>query len=759
MAHNFQFVEDEEPLARTAQINGKEHVLIDGYSQWKLDFGRHFEATENDPYLMARDPDIDVSEENQGSFADIIADLTTTVSAGVRATLPPPLFLQLQIQRFGKSAITSAPNAYGESFTLNGIGNGLSPAPSNTVPGMVVPLPLHYSSIDQDYDDKNAPVPGGKDFASLLKDEKTVPDKDRMVVVGVIDDGINITHRRFRDHQGRSRIDHAWVQDAPHNNCLETEAKKVSTVPYGREVTRCEIEQKLKEAQGDERAALKALGFLPEPGSLRPTNLNQRVTHGTAVMDLAAGYDADDKRGVNHRIVAVQLPPAATRDTSGASLTSFARNAALFIFARARAMSARADRPLPVVLNFSFGFAAGPHDGRFILERIMRHASLQYRLWAEDKFGTSTAAIRVVPAGNTALAQLHAVGDVYSEDKKSKISTLKTGLRLQPGDRTSSHVEIYIPQSSKGGLFRLTTPDGQSFDATFDDWAMQTAYNLTRDGELIGRLYLETIFPNDDKTKKRDLAGHRILLSFAPTDTSSFRKRKLTPTPAGLWHLEVHAQFDEKPSPIRAWVQRDDPFGSVATGARQAYFDDPTYEEDRFEKNGAVRLVDQEQPKTTIRRSGSLSGLATNPREGTFEMNKGEDEMLDLVVATGITANTSVVSYAGAASTNTALNIEAPNVAAVVERSRVQRSILTRGTFGDSIAPLNGTSLAAPQVARQIARALSRMDDQQRASVTPARFLSGMVRKAELVSTPDQIDDNKHLARPSRKMRNNLLRQ
>ncbi|MEL7229927.1 MAG: hypothetical protein AAGK38_08470, partial [Pseudomonadota bacterium] len=257
----------------------------------------------------------------------------------------------------------------------------------------------------------------------------------------------------------------------------------------------------------------------------------------------------------------------------------------------------------------------------------------------------------------------------------------------------------------------------------------------------------------------RDLAGHRMLLSFAPTDTSTFRKRKLTPTPAGLWHLEVHAQFDEKPSPIRAWVQRDDPFGSVATGARQAYFDDPTYEEDRFEKNGAVRLVDQEQPKTTIRRSGSLSGLATNPREGTFEMNKGEDEMLDLVVATGIAANTSVVSYAGAASTNAALNIEAPNVAAVVERSRVQRSILTRGTFGDSIAPLNGTSLAAPQVARQIARALSRMDDQQRASVTPARFLSGMVRETELVSTPDQIDDNKHLARPSRKMRNNLLRQ
>ena len=144
-----------------------------------------------------------------------------------------------------------------------------------------------------------------------------------------------------------------------------------------------------------------------------------RVAHGTHVLDLAAGAKPGDNV-LDRPIIGVQLPFATTQDTSGGSdLTPMVLSAIEHILLRADALG-RGVNMLPVVINFSYGLIAGPHDGTCELERGI-DKRLQKR---PDKLRI------LLPAGNSHLSRCHAEVTFAHRGE-----TVELAWRVLPDDR------------------------------------------------------------------------------------------------------------------------------------------------------------------------------------------------------------------------------------------------------------------------------------------------------------------------------------
>jgi hypothetical protein len=211
-----------------------------------------------------------------------------------------------------------------------------------------------------------------------------------------------------------------WVQDAPapgHERGLGegpqtgfahdplTPAQQVQTdvhpVPYGQEMRARNIDHLLADGgRVDEDSLYRRAAAQLGQSWLR--SVSRRVAHGTHVMDLAAGYDLSDAEREQRPIVCVQLPEATTADPSGESLDAYALDAIRYILERADEIARR--KPgrshLPVVINFSFGDVAGPHDGSSNLEKAIDELVRERRRMAPLEI--------VIPSGNAHLARLHA---------------------------------------------------------------------------------------------------------------------------------------------------------------------------------------------------------------------------------------------------------------------------------------------------------------------------------------------------------------
>jgi hypothetical protein len=213
----------------------------------------------------------------------------------------------------------------------------------------------------------------------------------------------HVAHDRFRieneDGSFASRVDFAWIQDG--------EAVAAKRKPaFGREWLRQEIEEAINASNGDEETVLTRLQLVDftSPGS---RSLARRLTHGTGVLDIATGTASGDGAAdaVNQRIVSVQLPALVTMETSGALLNLFLLAGLHYILERARLISKHVSpaAPLPVIINFSFGIAGGPHDGRHFIERAFQALIEDHK---DSKFGGDVHV--VIPSGNLFLTRGHA---------------------------------------------------------------------------------------------------------------------------------------------------------------------------------------------------------------------------------------------------------------------------------------------------------------------------------------------------------------
>ena len=495
------------------------------------------------------------------------------------------------------------------------------------------------------------------------------------VVVAVIDDGIPFAHRNLLDSTGYStRVEYCWLQGAASDWRL----------PYWRDLTRSEIDA-LRAKHGSDEDTIYAHSGAIDLVTRQTPAIFRFGTHGSHVLDAAAGWRSGMRPQEMDRIrvVAVQLPPAVTIDTTGIGKDAFILDAFDYVFQCARkiaeAYCGDPNAPLSVIINLSYGYTDGPHDGSSLLEQAIRE-----RIVAREKTGSPTKL--VMPAGNSFADR------VYGEVPVEAINSGKPysiPWRLQPTDRTPNYLEVWLPfMASTPAAFSISirSPIGEECSATQAlnfDLALQPATIINVDaalslrGQTIGQCSVEAY---NEKWV-------RILVSLAATETVD---KALPAAPSGRWQVEIlKTAGDELTSPVACRILRDnDPFG-YSRGGRQSYFDDPL--DPRFNERGELSRIETGEP-AFVKRFGTLNGIATH------------DKVCVVGGYYGNTGRATEYSSAGPKPSGKALPSAGDvHVSAISDDSTVLRGVSSAGSRSGANFRLSGTSVAAPKIARLLA--------------------------------------------------------
>lgn len=503
-------------------------------------------------------------------------------------------------------------------------------------------------------------------------------------IMAVIDDGIAFAHGNLRDAAGATRVEFCWQQGADREVIAEP------TVLFGREYLSNDID-KLIQAYGHDEDLLYRHASA-DRGAYAGGTIDRSATHGAHVLDAAAGHRHGSQPNPDHpvppagnldalRMIVVQLPAPATIETASFGKDAFILSAFHYIFDRADRMAERYlgnGRALPLIINFSYGFNAGPHHGGERLERALR--SLIRRREAR---GGATHLI--MPAGNDFLSSLH--GTITPDLLTGDDCGFDIPWRLQPNDRTSNYLEIWLPEKATPDhvSVRITDPLGRPLH----DGPLNGAGSGIRHVDImpprapcrhpIGQLSVERYRIGDDKVL------WRFVMALAPTQPDN---PTLPSTPSGIWTVRLgHLNDVARHGPITCRVQRDiNPYG-YALGARQSYFDDPG--DEAYDAEGHRPLGDN-PAGVFVRRFGTLNGLATHDA---------------VTVAGGFVSNSQSPALYSAAgphptprSGSGRVHLSAPS-----DASSALEGVLAAGTRSGALARMSGTSMAAPRVARAAA--------------------------------------------------------
>lgn len=691
MSKQFEWFDDSGPFSRANRCDPGPDAIYDGYSQWNLKRGSDFEFSN----------EIEKKHPDDFGFVAVLKSLT----GGIASTSEKPArgSAQKNAGDISEELISFVHQSI--DFTEFSDRNRTSDPDG----ALVTRLPIRKSSIPAKFTKQPGkgyvPVPG--------------LDPEKMVIVGIIDDAINVAHQRFRSPLGCTRVDFAWVQDA--------EAEDSSAVPFGREWTREQIAECIEKHNGDDDACMQELELVGAPSSAyRPSPLNLRSSHGTFVADLAGGCDPDDPKALNRRLITVQLPAMASQDTSGSSLIAPVMAAAKYIYDRALAISKTHGIGIPVVINFSYGLFGGPRTGLHILERSLRHLAHDYELKIKKLFNCRAPFETVLPAGNAHLSRTHAS---TSPAEKDETQTLEVDACIKPEDRTSSYIEFWFPQEPGGtGKFQLdilppchTTAHTIEFSPSEPKDAEILAFRSEHDEtepdlrSVIARVKIDA--PNsklDSVSSSKSAPYWRVLVAIAPTLLFGSDR---SPAPHGIWKFTASASVPQN-GQIQSWIQRDEAVAGYGIRGQQPYFISEDSEEQRFDHLGDVAVSETGKTKAGVRRNGTISGLATNVSKDP-KFNDEPDH--DAVVVGGYYWQSGSAAIYSSAGINAA---GAPQVMAPTDSSRVLSGIPSAGSRGSSIVTLNGTSVAAPQIVRLIADALEDQTAKERSSFKGSEYVS-----------------------------------
>lgn len=644
-----EWLEDSNLYKITESNTGQKYLLNDAYAQWTLGLGRDFEVTES-----IREP----GEPGDYRYFSVVGELDETPKIGL---------------------------ALDEAQATN-----IKKAPTNNNQ-LIQRLPIReYAELKDQTVTALAPY-----------DPPHGLSPKQAIVIGVIDDSFNPVHERFLvENKAKSfgtRFDYLWVQDT------QSSPSDPAQVTHGREYKRQEINAELnRDPSRDEIEILESLGLV-EMGSaeFQPNPLQYKMTHGGFVANLAAGYTTNDKDNLDRRIVAAQLPIMATQDTSGATLISSIISSIQYIFDRAKLMSEATSKALPVIINFSYGLFGGPHNGKHIVEQAFLKNAEAYRNNVKDLTGGEFVPVEIVlPAGNNALAQSHAATK-QAKNANEKLK-LDLNLRVQPEDQTSSFVEFWLPKGSAKSEFEIKLPDGTStkfnidhLDKPFGRVLALKAKNKVDKKTVVARIKLDCPLRDADADETQNY--WRVLLAIAPTLLLDTQRR---PAPAGIWQIKMMAKVP-KGSCLNTWVQRDVAVSGASFQARQAYFEDEVYEENRFDRYSDISVYDRGE--TQIKRNGTISGIAT--------FSAKPNSKIGLTVVGGYQWSNDAGAFYTAAGADMVPN---PGTMVATDTSRALGGILSIGTLSGSTLALNGTSVGSPQVVRLLADAIAKIAPEDR---------------------------------------------
>ena len=538
-------------------------------------------------------------------------------------------------------------------------------------------FPINPLSWTQDYDAART-VEG---YAA----QSTAPK----AIVAVIDDGIPFANRTYLNAAGKTRVSNCWLQSA--------RSAGPSAVPFGRELSNGDIDALRTEHGRDEKAMYYAAGAidaeLPEMGNY----LLRETTHGSHIMSLAAGKAlgvSDEPSQDDIEIIAVQLPNTIAWDTSGFGKEMYMLSALHYVFERAKRIAeAHGVDELPLVINFSYGWSGGRHDGHSEMDTAMQELLESRRVLAPTYL--------VMPSGNTYKDKMHA----NFQETKFVDDEINIGWQVQPDDRTSSYVEMWLPEGldPEGYTFEVTPPRGVTFgaapslalrgDPRFPRGDPRSFVNLRVGGAVVGQMSVD----------KNRGTRWRAMVALAPSMPVTMPNDDPARwAPSGKWTLTLKRTAAAERLPqdayINIWAQRDDDPSELRTGGRQSYL----VELDKAPTQKPA-LPEYKQPLSLVRGFGSMNGVAN----------------ADFVtrVAGYVQSSGNPASYSSAGGLlNT--NDPAPatwgkhvEICAVSDRSPVLPGTVAQGVYSGARSILIGTSGAAPQVARSIVRALANGHD------------------------------------------------
>ena len=464
----------------------------------------------------------------------------------------------------------------------------------------------------------------------------------RVTFVGIIDIGIPIAQRELREWR--------WANDKFRLRAFwdQTEIKSMQSAPgfyFGREWS---------ESSARQTPGMSALyRNLPISNvsdeeavyikSRIPIALLQR-SHGAAVIgefaaeSLAATANGDLDWAANAPVLAVQLPRPTLAHSARGALGAHVLDGLRWLIARAGSKNS-------VVANVSLGTHGGPHDGSSILECAMDELIALRRINQSDRLAI------VLAAGNSRNARCHAQLSLQAG------TPAILAVRVLPDGETPSYVELWFPRGSQMSV-ELISPSGVATGFRGGGQGILVASRQVP--ELAAGLY------NLDVCAGGKVSA--ILAAIGPTIDGTAE--------AGDWTLRLTSPTDV--ADINAYVERNNSmFDLSRPKGRQAFFVDDKYKKDGHHPTGN----DDDLTQGYIKRRGTLNSMATGAET--------------IVVGAYAADQRVAVAYSGSG----APPISAAMVGDLGARRKGMRVSATRS--GDTTR-VNGTSIAAPRVARRI---------------------------------------------------------
>lgn len=507
-------------------------------------------------------------------------------------------------------------------------------------------------------------------------------------VIGLIDDSLALAHANFLDPAGQPRTAFFWRQDGQGAGRVPT------CMGYGHELTATDIRRAMDRNthQGvcDESGVyidlgLSTLGTISPDGRLGFHALDTAESHGTFVLDLAAGpvplparvsnlpagFDAPpswkraDDEASRCPIVAVQLDHDTVLDTSGGSMNVGILDALLYILSRCESGA-------EITVNISFGTLAGPHDGTSILEAAM-----------DQLVGLCGDRLRIVlAAGNGYQLRTHANLPLAAARNPAAPwqRQAKLNWQVQPDDRTQSFLELWIAPGDHEVEIAITPPGHPPLPAL--KLGESRVWMAGPGGPSCAVIYPRSVATGE----------HGTCALVAVARTFSFDAGAAT-APGGKWQVKLSTRSGA--AVVDAYIERDDLISGSRSGARQSHFEDTDYDLDA--------TVDSPANPSPIRRSGSFNSIAT----GSQTVSAGATRMSHTAASHGI-PDPKWARYSPRQPDPDRSRPERPGVVKMPcaqgygDENPVLEGVTAAGTRSGATVRLRGTSAASPQVTRQL---------------------------------------------------------
>ncbi len=482
------------------------------------------------------------------------------------------------------------------------------------------------------------------------------------VLLGLLDDGCPFANSRFMNAAG-TRVLWLWDQDNARSARRSAAAPDGPTsrvnFGYGHQWSKEELDGVITDAGSHEIGAYRALGL---------TSLMRGATHGAHVMDLLAG-SAPDGSGSALPIVFVQFPRDSIEDPTGRWLSRYTLDGLHHI------VQCAGKETRHIVVNVSWGPQTGPHDGTSLLEE-----AIDELIESQPADGRTLSV--AFPAGNTFRMRAHGSLDGAAGG---------TGLQwvVPPAGETPAFLKLWWPPGVRTDSVQLTVeaPDGTSLRIGGPGTRDAAGFHPQRAGH-----WSVTII-NAPRNTARDApdSGAMALLAVAPTGGLGSTTNR---GPHGTWKIAIAKLPAGKHGEIHLYAARAD---HAMGGHRRAvanYLNDGFCDAARF---GQPAKRDDEAAHSVIRRAGSLNGASTGKHVWVAGGYVGGGRRPGATRAVAFKA----APYSSSGPTQQQQRM--PSASYMTDQSPALPGIRATGVRSGTRVRLVGTSMASPQLARDLA--------------------------------------------------------